>query len=67
MGMASNSPVPKQSACKFEVSSCTKFTKDDCRTIAVTNKRLGTGQTPFKPPAAARIAAILEFKNRTSC
>jgi len=29
---------------KFEVSTCFKFTKYDCRTIAVTNKRLGTGQ-----------------------
>ena len=29
---------------KFEVSTYTKFTKDDCRTIAVTNKRLGTGK-----------------------
>jgi len=25
-----------------------KFTKDDCQTIVVTNKRLGTGQTPCK-------------------
>jgi len=33
---------------KFEASACTKFTKDDCRTIAVTNKRLGSGQTPFR-------------------
>ena len=32
---------------KFKASTYTKFTKQDCRTIAVTNKRLGTGQTPF--------------------
>ena len=32
---------------KFEASTSTKFTKDDCRTITVTNKRLGIGQAPF--------------------
>ncbi|KAK2159549.1 hypothetical protein LSH36_151g07060 [Paralvinella palmiformis] len=33
---------------KFEASTYTKFTKDHSRTIAVTNKRLGTGQAPFR-------------------
>ena len=33
---------------KFKASTYTKFTKDDRRTIAVTNKRLDTGQTPFR-------------------
>ena len=33
---------------KYEASTYTKLTKDNCDTIAVINKRLGRGQTPFR-------------------